>query len=74
MSTIKIYTGIGIFDFNDNLVAQGSQEVKFMGAVVVSRINDQTVVDIGGNAGGNYDGGKPDSNYGGIQNINGGAP
>lgn len=72
MSTIKIYTGIGVFDFNNNLIAQGSQEIKFEGSVIVSRIGDQTVVDVGG--GGNYDGGKPDTNYGGIQNLNGGAP
>lgn len=71
MSTIKIYTGIGIFDFNNDLIAQGSQEIRFTGQVVVERVNEQTVIEIGG---GNYDGGKPDSNYGGIQNINGGAP
>lgn len=51
MSTIKIYTGIGVFDFNNNLIAQGSQEIKFEGSVIVSHIGDQTVVDVGGSGG-----------------------
>lgn len=54
MSTIKIYTGIGIFDSDNDLIAQGAQQLKFEGFCTVTKVADQTVVDIGL---GNIDGG-----------------
>lgn len=71
MSTIKIYTGIGIFDSDNDLIAQGAQQLKFEGFCTVTKIADQTVVDIGL---GNIDGGVPSSNYGGANPINAGGP
>lgn len=48
MASMIIYSGIGVFDSGNTLIAQGSQQLRFMGSVSVSQISGQTVVNVSG--------------------------